>query len=148
MLAYLGDTPTFYDDLSVREHLEYVAGLHNIEQWEERGTRLLEQLGIDDRIDDLPSRFSRGMRQKTAIALTFIRPFSVLLVDEPFVGLDEPGRLALIALVDTAQRSGCTVVVATHELSYAAQAARVIALREGAVAFDGDPSATDLHALI
>ena len=88
------------------------------------------------------------MRQKTAIALTFIRPFSVLLVDEPFVGLDEPGRLALIALVDTAQRSGCTVVVATHELSYAAQAERVIALREGAVAFDGDPSAADLHALI
>ena len=148
MLAYLGDTPTFYDDLSVREHLEYVAGLHNIEQWEERGTRLLEQLGIDDRIDDLPSRFSRGMRQKTAIALTFIRPFSVLLVDEPFVGLDEPGRLALISLVDAAQRSGCTVVVATHELSYAAQAERVVALREGAVAFDGDPSTTDLHTLI
>ena len=148
LLSYLGDTPTFYDDLSVREHLEYVARLHNVEQWEERAVRLLDQLGIGDRIDDLPTRFSRGMRQKAAIALAFIRPFSVLLVDEPFVGLDEPGRLALMSLVATAQRNGCTIVVATHELSYAADAPRVIALREGSVVYDGDPSATNLHALI
>jgi len=148
MLAYLGDTPTFYEDLSVREHLEYVARLHNVDLWEERAVRLLGQLGIAERIDDLPTRFSRGMRQKAAIALAFIRPFSVLLVDEPFVGLDEPGRVALMSLVDVAQSNGCTIVVATHELSYAAGSKRVIALREGEVVYDGDPAETNLHALI
>ena len=148
LLAYLGDTPTFYDDLSVREHLEYVARLHGVDRWEERGMALLEQLGIADRADDLPTRFSRGMRQKTAIALGFVRPFSVLLVDEPFVGLDEPGRLALMSLVDTAHHNGATVVIATHELSYAASVERVVALREGEIAYDGNPGATNLHALI
>ena len=148
LLAYLGDTPTFYEDLSVREHLEYVARLHGVDPWEERGMALLEQLGIADRADDLPTRFSRGMRQKTAIALGFIRPFSVLLVDEPFVGLDEPGRLALMALVDVAHRNGSAVVIATHELSYAASVERVLALREGEVVYDGRPDDTNLHALI
>jgi ABC-type phosphate/phosphonate transport system ATPase subunit len=53
-----------------------------------------------------------------------------------------------MSLVATAQNNGCTIVVATHELSYAADAPRVIALREGSVAYDGDPTATNLHALI
>jgi len=148
LLAYLGDTPTFYEDLSVREHLEYVARLHGVESWEARGLELLTQLGIDDRVDDLPTRFSRGMRQKAAIALAFVRPFSVLLVDEPFVGLDEPGRTALIALIHAAHERGATVLVATHELSFASQAERVIALREGTVLYDGPPGETDLHALV
>lgn len=148
LLAYLGDSPTFYEDLSVREHLEYVARLHGVEAWEARALELLAQLGIDDRVDDLPTHFSRGMRQKAAIALAFIRPFSVLLVDEPFVGLDEPGRAALIALIEGAQQRGATVVVATHELSFAGQAERVIALREGTLLYDGRPGDTDLHALV
>lgn len=147
-LSYLGDTPTFYDDLSVMEHLEYVARLHGVEQWEPRGRELLERLGIAERADDLPTRFSRGMRQKTAIALGLIRPFSLLLVDEPFVGLDEPGRRALVSLIDEAHRSGATVVVATHELSYAADAPRVVALREGAIVYDGAPSGADLRELV
>jgi ABC-type multidrug transport system ATPase subunit len=148
LLAYLGDTPTFYEDLSVREHLEYVARLHGVESWEGRGLELLERLGIDDRVDDLPTRFSRGMRQKAAIALAFIRPFTVLLVDEPFVGLDEPGRAALVELIDEAHQRGATVIVATHELSFASKAERVIALREGALLYDGKPGDTDLHALV
>jgi ABC-type branched-subunit amino acid transport system ATPase component len=147
-LAYLGDTPTFYEDLSVLEHLQYVAGLHGVEQWEPRGRELLERLGIAHRADDLPTRFSRGMRQKTAIALGLIRPFSLLIVDEPFVGLDEPGREALVGLMDDAHRAGATVIVATHDMSYAAGAPRVIALREGSVAYDGAPGDTDLHALV
>jgi ABC-type multidrug transport system ATPase subunit len=132
----------------VREHLEYVARLHGVESWEGRGLELLERLGIDDRVDDLPTRFSRGMRQKAAIALAFIRPFTVLLVDEPFVGLDEPGRAALVELIDEAHQRGATVIVATHELSFASKAERVIALREGALLYDGKPGDTDLHALV
>lgn len=147
-MSYLGDTPTFYDDLSVREHLEYVAGLHGVTDWSARGEELLRRVGLLDRADDLPTRFSRGMRQKTAIALAFIRPFDVLLVDEPFVGLDEPGRRTLIALIEDAHREGATTIVATHELTYAAAAPRVVALREGRLLYDGVPSGADLSALV
>ena len=74
--------------------------------------------GSTDRGDDLPTTFSRGLRQKAAIALAFVRPFELLLVDEPFVGLDQPGREALLELFDRAHGDGATLVVATHELDH------------------------------
>ena len=63
--------------------------------------------GLYDRADDLPTRFSRGLRQKAAIALALVRPFEVLLVDEPFVGLDATGKVALLELLDAVQPGRC-----------------------------------------
>ena len=146
--SYLGDQPVFYDDLSVREHLEYVARLHGATGWEQRGDELLASLGLADRADDLPSTFSRGMRQKAAIALAFVRPFELLLVDEPFVGLDRTGREALLELFGVAHAAGSALVVATHELLTVAGSQRVVALRDGAVVFDGVPADADIDALV
>ena len=70
----------------------------------------------------------RGLRQKAAIALAFVRPFELLLVDEPFVGLDLTGRTALLELLDRANRRGAAIVVATHELGTVAAADRLVAL--------------------
>jgi ABC-2 type transport system ATP-binding protein len=98
--SYVPDTPVLYDDLSVAEHLEYVGRLHGNEAWEDSAEELVERLGLEERVDDLPARFSRGLRQKTSIALGLVRPFSLLLVDEPFVGLDAGGRQALLELMD------------------------------------------------
>jgi ABC-type multidrug transport system ATPase subunit len=148
VLSYLPDNPVLYDDLSVLEHVEYTCRLHDAEDWEERAVALLGDLGLTHRADDLPSRFSRGLRQKTAILLGLIRPFGVLLVDEPFVGLDPPGREAFIELMDDAADAGATVIVATHQLEYVARADRVIALRDGAVVYDGRPGDADVTALV
>ena len=136
-LSYLADTPSFYDDLSVWEHLEYVARLHGMAEWEQRAADLLGELGIYDRADDLPSTFSRGLRQKAAIALAFIRPFQLMLIDEPFVGLDVTGRDALLELFDEAASGGATLVVATHELKFAQRSQRLVVLADGAVVHDG-----------
>jgi ABC-type multidrug transport system ATPase subunit len=147
-LSYLPDTPVLYDDLSVLEHIEYTCRLHGASDWEERAVGLLQDLGLAARAEDLPSRFSRGLRQKTAIVLALIRPFGVLAVDEPFVGLDPPGREALIELLDDAQASGATVVVATHQLDFVSHVDRCVALRDGAVVYDGPPGEVDVSALV
>jgi ABC-2 type transport system ATP-binding protein len=146
-LSYLSDSPVLYDDLSVLEHIEYVCRLHEAEDWQERAVGLLAEMGLTERADDLPSRFSRGLRQKTAIVLGLIRPFSVLLVDEPFVGLDPPGRAAFIDLIDDAGASGATVVVATHQMDFVQRCERIIALRDGAVVYDGPPGEIDVALL-
>jgi len=146
-VSYLPDNPVLYDDLSVMEHIEYVCRLHDAEDWQERAVGLLDALNLTERADDLPSRFSRGLRQKTAILLGLIRPFSLLLIDEPFVGLDPPGRAALIDLLDDANDSGATVIVATHQMDFVGRAQRCVALRDGAVIFDGDPGETDFSSL-
>ena len=146
--SYLGDQPVFYDDLSVWEHLEYVARLHGYEDWEPHASDLLSTLGLADRRDDLPTTFSRGLRQKAAIALAFIRPFELLLVDEPFVGLDRAGRAALLELFERVHADGAAVVVATHELATVGAAQRLVALRDGALVYDGGPAGADVDALV
>ncbi|MDQ6616366.1 MAG: ABC transporter ATP-binding protein [Actinomycetota bacterium] len=145
--SYLPDNPVLYDDLSVLEHIEYVCRLHEAEDWQSRAVGLLDALALTERADDLPSRFSRGLRQKTAILLGLIRPFSLLLIDEPFVGLDPPGRSALVDLLDDANDSGATVVVATHQMDFVSRAERCVALRDGAVIFDGPPDDVDVTTL-
>jgi ABC-type multidrug transport system ATPase subunit len=138
-LSYIGDTPTLYDDLSVNEHIDYLAALHGVEGRPPSADQLLDVLGLTDRADDLPARFSRGLRQKTALVLGLVRPFSVLLVDEPFVGLDPPGQDALVDLLCAAADAGTAVVVATHQLTFLRHASRCVALRDGALAYSGPP---------
>jgi ABC-type multidrug transport system ATPase subunit len=136
-VSYVPDNPVLYDDLSVWEHIAYVAALHGSTDWEERAQPLLERLGIWDRVDDLPSRFSRGLRQKTMLAVGLIRPFSVLLVDEPFVGLDPTGQAAIVDLMLEAVESGATVIASTHQTTLLSHATRCIGLRDGDTVFDG-----------
>jgi ABC-2 type transport system ATP-binding protein len=147
-LSWLSDTPTFYDDLSLREHLEYVARLHGVNDASSRAEELLERLQLQTRGDDIPTTFSRGLRQKASIAIALVRPFQVLLVDEPFVGLDAAGKQSLLELLDEAAADGRTLLVATHELVFVDRVQRLLALRDGELVYDGPPGDTDVHQLV
>ncbi len=136
-MSFIADAPVFYDDLSVLEHLEYVARMHDNTDWRDGAEWLLDRLGLGHRADDPPTRFSRGLKQKAAIAIALIRPFEILLVDEPFVGLDVAGRDALLELLDDVSEGGATIVVATHQPEFAERAGRCLALRDGELVYDG-----------
>jgi ABC-type multidrug transport system ATPase subunit len=136
-LSYIADEPSLYDDLTVDEHIEYVSRLHGGPARPESADELLQLFNLTARSDDLPARFSRGLRQKTAITLALVRPFSLLLVDEPFVGLDPAGQEALAELLTAAAEAGCAVMVATHQLAFLERASRCVALRDGAIAYRG-----------
>ncbi|MBA3866042.1 MAG: ABC transporter ATP-binding protein [Solirubrobacterales bacterium] len=139
LVSYLPDTPVFYEDLSLGEHLEYVAGLHGAGDVGARARMLLERLGMESWGESLPSEFSHGMRQKASVALALIRPFSILLADEPFDGLDPPSRDVLFELLAEARKGGAAVVVSTHRRDVIAAADRCLALRDGRLAYDGAP---------
>jgi ABC-type multidrug transport system ATPase subunit len=147
-LSYLPDEPVLYDDLSVNEHIEYTCRLHDAQDWEDRAAYLVDRFGLSARADELPARFSRGLRQKTAIVLALVRPLTVLVVDEPFIGLDPPGREAFEAVLDETARAGVSTVVATHQLDYAAKTDRCVALRDGALVYDGPPGEIALPSLV
>jgi ABC-type multidrug transport system ATPase subunit len=145
--AYVPDIPVLYDDLSLREQLEYVAALHGVSDWEPRADVLLDQLGLSERGDDLPSTFSRGMRQKASLALAFVRPFELLLADEPFDGLDPRSRTALVELIGDAAAAGASAIVSTHRADFLDRATRCIVLQDGQVGYDG-PADADADAAI
>ena len=146
--SFLPDDPVLYDDLSLREHAEYVSRLHGGAGWDDYAEDLVGRLGLADRVDDLPARFSRGLRQKTSIVLALVRPFSLLLVDEPFVGLDQPGKLVLLELLDEVRADGAATLVATHDPAYVDRVDRSLALRDGEVVFDGKASVDQVLGLV
>jgi len=138
-LSYIPDSPVFYEDISLGEQLGYVAALHEVEDPEPRIAFLLERLGLAEWEDALPGEFSRGMRQKASIALGLVRPFSVLLADEPLDGLDPPSREVFFELLAEARAAGAAVVVSTHRPDVIAAASRCIGIREGRLVYDGPP---------
>jgi ABC-type multidrug transport system ATPase subunit len=138
-LSYIPDAPVFYEDVSLGEHLGYVAALHGVEDAEPRIARLLERLGLAEWKDALPGEFSRGMRQKASIALGLVRPFSLLLADEPLDGLDPPSRAVFFELLAEVRTAGAAVVVSTHRPDVIAAASRCLGIREGRLVYDGPP---------
>jgi len=146
--SFIPDDPVLYDDLSVREHLEYIAALHGVDASAEELDDVIDRLGLLHRADDLPARFSRGLRQRTSLAIGVVRPFDLLLVDEPFVGLDATGKATLLELLDQFHGEGRTVVVATHDAEFVDRVGRCIALRDGEVIHDGNASSQDVLRLV
>jgi ABC-type multidrug transport system ATPase subunit len=138
-LSYIPDTPVFYEDISLGEQLGYVAALHGVEEAGPRIAFLLERLGLAEWEDALPGEFSRGMRQKASIALGLVRPFSVLLADEPLDGLDPPSREVFFELLAEARSDGAAVVISTHRPDVIAVASRCLGIRDGRLVYDGPP---------
>lgn len=145
-VSYLGDSPVLYDDLSVWEHLEYIARLHGVADWEDRSRTLLQRFELEKRADDLPIHFSRGLRQKTALTIGLVRDAALLLIDEPFVGLDPHGKVTLLDVLDQRRQDGAAIVLATHDLEILGHADRCITLHDGLVTTDEPGARADQHA--
>jgi ABC-2 type transport system ATP-binding protein len=135
-LAYVPDTPRLYADLTVIDHLHLVAAAHGAagDDLDDRCEMLLDRLDLTDRADFFPSQLSRGMRQKTGIACALIRPFSVLVLDEPVEGLDADAIETLREIVLASRRAGQAVLLMTHNEEFAASVAnRMLRIHEGRV---------------
>jgi heme exporter protein A len=132
-IGFLGHEPLLYRDLTARENLRFHARLHGVAL--SRVDELLDAVGLRARADDPVHTFSRGMIQRTAVCRAVLHAPELLLLDEPFAGLD-PGATALVApLLD-----GTTRVVITHDVNAGADVK--LGLRGGRVAFCSR-SATD-----
>jgi len=136
-LSYIPDHPVLYDDLSLWEHVEYLSHLHGSTPEAHDAKGLIERLGLASRVDDLPSTFSRGLRQKSAIVVGLCRPFATLVIDEPFSGLDRTGREALLELIAEIRDERGSVLVATHDPQMLGVFDRAVMLEQGEVVFDG-----------
>lgn len=142
------DTPILYDDISTLEHLEFSARINGQVEWLPRAEELLKLFGLLERKDDLPGSFSRGLRQKVALCMALIRPHRLLVIDEPFVGLDQKGKFGLIEQIGLQARSGVAVLVATHSEEFLASATSMIGMVEGETVYRGKPSKEQYNKLV
>ena len=132
-LAYIPDDPVLYGKLNPMEHLEFVAALWNVEPItaRARAQALLERLGLWDRRHEWIESYSRGMKQKVALASALIHEPRLILLDEPLTGLDaSAARLVKDILIEFLYEGG-SVILTTHILEVAERLAQHIGIMSG-----------------
>jgi heme ABC exporter ATP-binding subunit CcmA len=140
-LGMLGHDLFLYPELTARENLLFFARLYGLAEPVARVIEGLAQANLSDRADDQVTGFSRGMRQRLALERALVHGPRLLLLDEPFTGLDQASTAALVARLKGLQASGCLIVLATHDLEVAEHVvSRSIFLRGGRLVADSDLS--------
>lgn len=114
LLAFVPDVPSFYDDLTAGEHIRFVRQANRLAADDDPSERLMARFGLDGQLDQLPSSYSRGMRQKLALVLAFARAPRLLLLDEPYGPLDPDAAAVLSSLVEEARAAGAAVLASCH----------------------------------
>jgi heme ABC exporter ATP-binding subunit CcmA len=118
-IGLLGHDLYLYDDLTARENLLFFARLHGLTDVDARVDRALDAAGLADRAHDRAGGFSRGLRQRLALERALLHDPRLVLLDEPFTGLDDDASSRLSARLRTLRSGGAIVVMATHELEQA-----------------------------
>jgi len=141
LMAWLSDEPMIYDKLTPTEYLEFVAGLWGVESdlAEAKARDLIGWLGLEAQAHDRCERLSRGMRQKVALAGALLHEPRLIILDEPFTGLDAgSARLVKSVLRERAQ-VGCSVLMTTHILDTAERMAdRIGVMAAGRLLAEGN----------
>jgi ABC-2 type transport system ATP-binding protein len=140
VIAWAPDEPMLYDRLTPLEYLEFVAGLWGVqpEVAMPKAEELLRWLGLWDNRGERCEGFSRGMKQKTALAGALIHDPQLLILDEPLTGLDAAVARQVKDLLQARVKGGATVILTTHILEVAERMAdRIGIIQHGRLVADG-----------
>ncbi|MDP2999325.1 MAG: heme ABC exporter ATP-binding protein CcmA [Acidobacteriota bacterium] len=138
-IGVLGHGIAVYDELSAFENLRLFGELYGLADPRKAAAEWLERTGLERAADGLVREFSRGMRQRLAVARAFLHSPRVLLLDEPFTALDDRAIAVLQTLLRQALADGRTIVMSTHQLREALDLATEVGLiNRGRLAFRGE----------
>ncbi|MCZ6447232.1 MAG: ABC transporter ATP-binding protein [Alphaproteobacteria bacterium] len=140
LIAWVPDEPMIYDKLTPFEYLEFVAGLWGMDapSAESRASELIEWLGLGPNAHDRCQGFSRGMRQKVALAGALVHEPRLLVLDEPLTGLDAGSARQVKEVLAERREGGVAVIMTTHILEVAERMAeRIGVIHEGRMIAEG-----------
>lgn len=139
-IAYIPETPALYKELTLWEHLKLTAMAYGLDEetLQTRAERLLRIFHMEKRVDWFPDTFSKGMKQKVMVLCAFLVEPTLLIVDEPFVGLDPLAIHSLLELLVEMKERGAGILISTHILGTAEKYCdQLILLNEGNIALRG-----------
>ena len=113
-IGYIPEIPSFYPNLTVSEHMEFVARAYRMKNYSSRAEELLGRFSLTEHRKKLGSELSKGMAQKLNICLGLFTEPSVLLLDEPFIGLDPHAIKEWKSGIEELRDKGATLLVSTH----------------------------------
>ncbi len=150
LIGYVAHQPLLYGDLTAEENLCFYARLYALDASarEARIDEVLRLVGLERRRHDLLRSFSRGMQQALAMARAILHDPPILLLDEPYTGLDQRATAALDGILSEVMARGRTVLMSTHDLSRGlALSGRVAILSQGKIACEAPNQGLDAAAL-
>lgn len=131
-MGYVAHHTLLDDALTARENLHYYGALFGLDDTRQRCEQRLSEVGLGDRADDRVEGFSRGMRQRLSLARALLHDPKLLVLDEPFTGLDAPGCRDLADRLAAERDRGTAIILATHQLERVlAWCDRVVILHRG-----------------
>ena len=137
-LAFLPDEPRLFDGLTVEQHLQFVARIYQVDDFDARSSALLEELELSDKRGLLPSELSRGMKQKLSLACGLLHSPKVILFDEPLTGLDPMGIRRMKDAILKLALDGRALLISSHLLHLLEEVcSHVLILKEGKKLIDG-----------
>ena len=136
-VGYMTQKFSFYEDLSIRENLDFVARVYDIDDRRSAVDRSLDQLGLRDRSRQLAGELSGGWKQRLALAACLIHKPRVLLLDEPTAGVDPKARRTFWDEIHRLSSEGITVLVTTHYMDEAERCHRIACLAYGNILVRG-----------
>jgi ABC-2 type transport system ATP-binding protein len=140
IMAWVSDEPMIYDKLTPLEYLEFVAGLWSVDPKVSTAAArdLLVSLGLEPHLNERCEGFSKGMRQKVALAGALVHDPRLIILDEPLTGLDAVSARHVKGLLGERVRAGCTVIMTTHILEVAERMAdRIGVIAAGRLVAEG-----------
>lgn len=140
-IAVIPESPVLYEELTFREHIEFVARSYNQmnEETMAHAMELVEAFRLTKQLDWFPAYFSKGMKQKVLIVCALMLDVPVYVVDEPFLGLDPLGIRTLLQVLKEKKEKGAAILMSTHVLDTTEKYCdRFIVLHEGKVIAQGD----------
>ena len=130
-VGYMTQRFSLYEDLSIRENLDFVARLYAMDRRRERVAAALDRLGLTGRRDQLAGTLSGGWKQRLALAAAVLHEPDLLLLDEPTAGVDPKARREFWDELHTLAREGITVLVATHYMDEAERCDEIVFIAYG-----------------
>ena len=148
VIGVISHDPYLYENLSAIENIRFFASLYGISGAEERGLQVIKRVGLEGRMHDLVRTFSRGMKQRLAVARAIIHNPRILLLDEPYTGLDQHGARIFTEMLRWLKAENRTVVMTTHDIAEGLEISnRVAILSEGRIAYQNDTNGIELSKL-
>lgn len=137
-VGVVGHGEWIYDELTARENLEFFADLYAVKETDRTVNHWLNVVGLDQFSNSRANEFSRGMRQRLAIARALLHDPRILLLDEPWTALDDRAVQLLSCLLRDVHSRNCTVVICSHQLREVLDmATNIVAIDTGKVIFEG-----------
>jgi len=131
--------------LSALENIGFFASLYGISQPKEKAIQVIKQVGLESRMHDLVRTFSRGMQQRLAVARATVHEPKILLLDEPYTGLDQHGARIFGELLKWLKRENRTIVMTTHNLTEGLEISdRVAIIDGGKIIYESDARGIEL----